>query len=201
MMADTYEVEQKFRLRDDGPFRAALLALGAQQEMELQQTDWYYNHPTRHFAHSDEALRLRCSGDQNRVTYKGPKLDALTKTRQEIEVELAPGEGAAAGFHALMTALGFQYVAQVRKTRQEFVLQWQQRPIHIALDELSDLGRFVELEESQVPASELDAARQRIAALASVLSLKPDDGERRSYLELLLESRAPGHRSGTQPSS
>jgi adenylate cyclase class 2 len=201
MIADTYEVEQKFRLVDDRPFQAALLELGARREMEVEQIDWYFDHPTQHFAQTDEALRLRCCGDQNRVTYKGPKLDALTKTRQEIEVELASGEEAAANFHALMIALGFHYVDQVRKTRHEFVVIWQQHPIHIALDELPDLGRFVELEESQVPESNLDAARQRIASLASHLGLQPDDGERRSYLELRLASRAERGDSGTRPST
>lgn len=186
MTAGSFEVEQKFRLRDTARFQLALCAVGASEGGKSQQTDWYFDHPMHRFAETDEALRLRRCDARTWVTYKGPKLDQLTKTRQEIEVELAPGEAAASSFQALMQALGFRFVATVRKERHEFHVMWQEHMIHIALDELPNLGQFVELEETQVAESDLDAARQRVASLASHLGLKPEEGERRSYLELLL---------------
>ena len=44
--------------------------------------------PCRDFAQTDEALRIRTVGDTSFVTYKGPKLDATTKTRRELELPL-----------------------------------------------------------------------------------------------------------------
>ena len=114
MTAGTFEVEQKFRLRDTARFQLALCAVGASEGGKSQQTDWYFDHPMHRFAETDEALRLRRCDARTWVTYKGPKLDQLTKTRQEIEVELAPGEAAASSFQALMQALGFRFVATVR---------------------------------------------------------------------------------------
>ena len=50
-----------------------------------EQVDTYFSHPARDFAATDEALRIRSIDQENFVTYKGPKLDATTKTRREID--------------------------------------------------------------------------------------------------------------------
>jgi len=55
----------------------------------VEQTDIYYNSPCRDFGKTDEALRLRNEGGQIFLTYKGKKLDAMSKTRKEVEVEVA----------------------------------------------------------------------------------------------------------------
>src|SRR6478736_612664 len=77
----------------------------------LQESDHYFNAPDRDFARTDEALRLRRIGPANFVTYKGPKRDAQTKTRAEIEVPLAEGDAAATDFIGLFTHLGYRPVA------------------------------------------------------------------------------------------
>ncbi|HEU5115398.1 MAG TPA: class IV adenylate cyclase, partial [Isosphaeraceae bacterium] len=81
-----FEVEIKFRAADHRALAARLIALGAEASEAQEHEDLYLAHPSRDFARTDEALRLRRVGDQNRVTYKGPKLGGPTKTREEIEV-------------------------------------------------------------------------------------------------------------------
>src|SRR5262249_34999461 len=147
------------------------------------QLDRYFNHPSRDFAQTDEALRLRQVGQSNFITYKGPKLDATTKTRREIELPLPAGDEMLKHYAELLTALGFRPVAEVHKTRRQVHLAWQGREIEIALDNVTGLGDFIELELS-TDETDIESAKGAIASLAAELGLT--DSERRSYLELLL---------------
>jgi adenylate cyclase class 2 len=180
------EVELKFRVHAGDELARTLKRMGALEKGVVEQVDEYFAHPNRNFAETDEALRVRRVGQRNLVTYKGPKIDAMTKTRREIELPLASGNEAADDFRELLTALGFRPVATVRKTRVPYELTRGSRAIEIALDQVDDLGMFAEI-ETAAPESELDTARQVITSLAGELGL--DTGERRSYLELLLERR------------
>ena len=146
--------------------------------------DVYFAHPARDFAKSDEALRIRRKGSLNFITYKGPKIDAATKTRREIELPLSPGGQAAQAWTDLIEALGFKPVGEVRKSRRKARVDWQGRSVEISLDEVAGLGVYVEL-ELIAEADGLDAARSNILSLAEALGLQ--GSERRSYLELLLE--------------
>jgi adenylate cyclase class 2 len=164
----------------------ALQSLGVTVSAGVEQVDRYFNHPARDFAKTDEALRIRSTGPVNRITYKGAKIDSTTKTRKELELPLADGSEAALAYCELLVALGFTPVLEVRKWRRTGRLAWQGDPLEIALDEVSELGSFVELEQTASDA-ELDRARQQLAQVADRLQLH--HVERRSYLELLLESR------------
>ncbi|MCC7086215.1 MAG: class IV adenylate cyclase [Pirellulales bacterium] len=177
------EVEQKFPLVDSEAIDRRLAEIGACRGSEMAQVDHYFNHPTRDFAQTDEALRLRQIGEANFVTYKGPKFDVATKTRRELELPLPVGAAMAESFTELLLALGFRKVATVRKLRRVFHLFWEGTEIEIALDEVERLGAFLEMELVADEAG-VDAAKQRLTSLAAELQLT--DSERRSYLELLL---------------
>jgi adenylate cyclase class 2 len=183
------EVEQKFRIAALSELEGRLAALGSRREHTVDQVDCYFAHPSRDFAQSDEALRLRRVGDLNYITYKGPKLDATTKTRREIEIPLADGESAAAEAGSLLAALGFTRVADVYKRRTYCTLHWRGRDIGVALDHVADLGDFVEL-ELIAELADVEAARDCIVSLAKELGLA--GSERRSYLELLLAQQQCG---------
>ncbi|MEX2113205.1 MAG: class IV adenylate cyclase [Pirellulales bacterium] len=180
----TIEVEQKYAVGDRVQLVRRLAALTPSAARSDVQVDCYYSHPSRDFAHTDEALRLRRVGDSNYITYKGPKLDATTKSRREIEIQLPSGTAAVSQTGELLTALGFTPVAQVTKRRDNSTVRWQGRDVAVALDSVDSLGDFVEL-EILVPDDELAAARECLLALAEHLQLT--HAERRSYLELLLE--------------
>lgn len=183
----TFEVEQKFRVSDLSALERQLIALGATVGEDHEQVDCYYRHPTRDFARTDEALRLRRVGKHNYITYKGPKLDQATKTRREIEMPLPSGDAGAAQAAELLAALSFDPVLEVRKHRRHLALTWNGTPVEIALDRVAEVGQFVEL-ELIADDSSLQSARKTIAALAAELGLSAS--ERRSYLEMLIESRS-----------
>jgi adenylate cyclase class 2 len=181
------EVEQKLRVDDVAALVARLESRGVSIGPPVAQVDQYFAHPARDFAKTDEALRIRTADGRSFVTYKGPKLDATTKTRRELELPLAETDADGSQFGELLLALGFRPVASVRKVRRTFHIQYDGRDVEGALDVVESVGTFIEL-ELQASDANFNQARLSIIALASELNL--GDSERRSYLELLLQSSA-----------
>jgi adenylate cyclase class 2 len=186
-----FEVEQKFPVTDLVAVERKLVELGAVSAGVLDQVDRYFAHPARDFARTDEALRVRQVSDDNCITYKGPKLDATTKTRREIELPLASGPASAELWQSLLEALGFVPAAIVRKTRRLLRLEWRGAAVEAALDDVAGVGRYVELELS-ADEDGLERARALVQELAQELGLS--GSERRSYLELLLAATGSGAR-------
>jgi adenylate cyclase, class 2 len=178
-----FEVEQKFPVANLQDLERRLLELGATISPPHTEADLYFAHPARDFRQTDEALRIRRKGEKNYVTYKGPKIDATTKTRREIELPVLSGEEMASNWRALLEALGFRPVAEVRKSRRKAKILWQSREVEGSLDDVEGVGSYFELELIAEPEG-IDAAKFCIGSLATHLGLQ--ESERRSYLELLL---------------
>jgi adenylate cyclase, class 2 len=183
-----YEVEQKHRAGDVSALEARLAARGVAIEPPAVQSDRYFGHPGRNFAQTDEALRIRTTAGRSFVTYKGPRLDATTKTRRELEFPLHDSDVGGSQFAELLTALGFRPVATVRKSRRKFYISHTGREVEGAIDEVDGVGTFVELELVADEAA-LEETKQIICELAVELELGAI--ERRSYLEMLLEKLLP----------
>jgi len=181
-----YEVELKFPVPDLPAFSRKLVDQAIPISAAQEEIDLYFAHPSRDFAATDEALRLRRKGDVNCITYKGPKIDATTKTRREIELPLGPGPESLASWTALLGAVGFRPVGEVRKSRRKAAIAWQGRQPEASLDTVDGVGTFVEF-ELVVAEGEIAAAKACILSLAQSLGLT--EGERRSYLELLLKGK------------
>jgi adenylate cyclase class 2 len=183
-----YEVENKFRVPDLEQIEIALRQLGAEIRETVQQSDLYFAHPVRDFAATDEALRIRRVGSGNSVTYKGPKIDRATKTRQELEIPLADGPAHFAQYAQLLELLGFRRVAEVTKRRRNGTCEFEGCEVEIALDDVQQVGTFLELEIVATD-ERVESAQATILRLAERLGLTSP--ERRSYLELLLEAPDP----------
>jgi len=179
-----YEVEQKYRSVNVEAVLKQLEDWGTAELVTQRQVDTYFAHPSRDFATTDEALRIRQVGESNVITYKGPKIDTTTKTRRELEIAIAEGAMSAAHCSKLLEALGFRPVAEVSKTRRSVRLERMGQTVEVALDEVDQLGVFAELEIVVASKEELPPARESLASLAKELRLT--GVERRSYLELLL---------------
>ena len=189
-----YEVESKFRVDDPEPIRQALLASNALEREAVAQEDRYLAHPSRNFAETGEALRLRLDGSTNKITYKGAKLGGLAKTREEIELTFEEGLENRERLTRLFLLLGFQEVATVRKRRVEFEAERNNRLFHVAIDRAESLGTFVEVETIAGGETDVPAAQAEVVAFAGELGL--DHPEPRSYLRMLLESEGfPKHES------
>jgi adenylate cyclase class 2 len=167
------EIEVKAALKDRRQVEARLRHLGAKAEGERRQIDLYFAHPCRDFGASDEALRLRLDGDRQVMTYKGQKLDARSKTREEIEQPIDFERMA-----LTLRRLGFKDFLRVEKMRTDY--SWE--GIVISLDRVVGLGDFVELE---VEDEDRERGLERILDLKTRLDVQGN--ETRSYLELILE--------------
>ena len=179
-----YEVEVKVPAELE-VVRERLETLEATRLGSVVQEDVYYNAPHRDFAETDEALRIRTERpadglEQTRVTYKGPLVDAETKTREEFETGIDDDETT----DAILTSLGFEPTATVRKDRERFSLEGYT----ITLDSVADVGEYVEVETEVDGESEVETAREGAYGVLERLGLDPDDQLRTSYLGLLLES-------------
>jgi adenylate cyclase class 2 len=181
-----YEVEIKFPVPDLAAFSKRLRDQSVDISSAQEEIDLYFAHPSRDFAQTDEALRLRRRGSDNYITYKGPKIDVTTKTRHEIELPLGGGRESWASWSALLEAVGFRPVAEVRKIRRKAMIPWQGRHVEASLDDVDGVGSFVEF-ELVVEQGEVEAARICAESLAQSFHLTV--GERRSYLELLLQRK------------
>jgi adenylate cyclase, class 2 len=180
------EVEVKYRAPDRARLLERLASIGAAFVGEERHRDCYFAPPHRDFAKTDEALRIRRTEAVGWITYKGPKLDGVTKTRKEIEAALDPKSADYLG--EILKELSFKPVREVVKTRQVYTLAYQGFPVSIALDSVEGLeGAFAEL-EIHAEDEDFDDARSAILSLAGAMELK--DSERRSYLELVLASGA-----------
>jgi len=195
-----YEVELKLRA-GHGRVRERLDALGAEPLGRVEQVDTYYDAPHRSFAETDEALRVReertdgdrangdgtdgdrtngdgTDGDRTiRITYKGPLVEAASKTREEHETTVGDG----AETRAILDGLGFAPAATVRKERERFAYEGYT----VTLDTVEGLGEFVEVETE---AEAVEAAREGAVAVLRELGLDPDEQVRTSYLGLLLDA-------------
>ena len=178
-----YEVELKVEA-DHERVRAALEAAGAAPVDRVRQVDSYYDAPHREFAETDEALRLRreteLDGDgetTTKMTYKGPLVEAESKTREEHETAVADGDAAA----GILDGLGFEPAATVEKERERFDVDGYT----VTLDTVSGLGSFVEVEREATEA-EIEEVRAGAEELLRELGLDPDEQIRTSYLGLLL---------------
>ncbi len=182
-----YEVEIKFRDADFVAITARLHSLGALRESEEAHEDAYLAHPSRDFAVTGEAFRIRREGDMNRITYKGAKLGGPAKTREELEVDFAAGDATRADLARIFDRLGFAPVAVVRKRRTTFRLDFNGRPLLVALDRAENLGDFAEVEALASSEADLSSAQAAVRGLADRLGLV--EVEPRSYLRMLLEAR------------
>ena len=195
-----YEVELKFPVADPQEIERRLVSLAARFRDPVEQVDRYFAHPCRDFVRTDEALRLRREGDDVAITWKGPRIDAATKTRREIELPLpaAPSasgdQGSAvdqtlARWTELLESLGFRAVMSVGKRRRPARVPWQGTDIDAAIDHVHGLGDFLEL-ELLARQGEVPLARACLESLARELGCGVP--ERRSYLELLqMQSQLP----------
>lgn len=184
----SFEVEVKYRRVDHDQLVRRLAELGAEAKGRVDQEDSYMNHPSRDFAVTNEAFRIRRIGDDNRITYKGPKHAGPTKTREEIEIPFAAGAGPFGDLARLFENLGFRSVATIRKRRETFHLRFEDHDLEIALDRAEGLGDFAEIETIAADAADLPRAQRAVLELAKRLALT--DVETRSYLRMHLENEA-----------
>lgn len=175
------EVEVKYRVNDLSVIEGKLA--GWRPQPRRYEVDHYFNAPDRDFARTDEALRVRTVNEKNFLTYKGPRRDPQTKTRFELELPLADGPHASAQWRELLSRLGYRPTGVVSKSRRPFTSNRHGFELAASLDEVNEVGTFVEI-EVVTDETQFQGAKDLVLRMAQELGL--NNPERRSYLELLL---------------
>ncbi len=169
------EVESKYLSPGNDKIEKTLQRIGAVRISEEQMEDIYYRHPVRDFGKTDEALRLRKTGECAELTYKGPRMHMQhSKAREEITMKMEnPLE-----MQRIVERLGFAEFMIITKKRVNYIYD----KIRIAVDDVEGLGEYVELE---LITEEPKRAERLIEQLRSELALSVL--EPLTYLELTLQ--------------
>jgi len=170
---DREEVEDlSHKLRDLGFKRCRI----------VEEIDTYFNGIDRDFRETDEALRVRESIDLEKgerryyLTYKGPKLDSISKTREEYQVGVENGDTT----KTILEKLGFKKIPPIRKVREIY----RKGDILVSIDRVEGIGYFLECEKSVKSKSEKEDAIGELMDLIRSLGLDKKELIRASYLEL-----------------
>jgi adenylate cyclase class 2 len=178
------EVEAKFLVSDLAALERALQNLSQElAPVEFHQADEYFNHPCRDFGTTDEAFRLRNCNGRLDLTYKGPRLDAVTKTREELELAISDNAAESISvLRSILLALGFRSAGGVVKHRRSVIVHIDSTPVTVSIDNVTGLPTYAEL-EIICDAADRESATATMLRVAELLNL--NQTERRSYLELL----------------
>jgi adenylate cyclase class 2 len=172
------EVEVKARVEDPKDVERAIIALGAAPIGIENQADTYYNTPFHDFAKTDEALRIRVQDNKYLLTYKGPKMDRFSKTREEFEVEINDANN----MGNILSSLGFFPVATIVKKRKKY----RMGDFFIAIDNVRNLGDFIEVEINLKESRNYEEKVESIFRFIEKLGISRDSTVRESYLEMFL---------------
>ncbi len=190
-MEEVYEVEVKLPIASIESIEETILQAGGVRLNSETQSDIYFDHPCRSFSVTDESIRLRHRtplGDSSlsdsgfapiELTYKGPKIDKKTKTRIEYTADL----GSIEPITAILQHTGFKNVATITKHRVFFDIDG----ITASIDDVDDVGQYIELELIADGKDSMNAARERILSLLKTMGLDENDLVQESYLELYLQ--------------
>ena len=181
------EVELKMKIENTDQVEDTLKSLGFVKENLLIEKDIYFDNTSHKIKEADEALRIRCCENPSQqdastyLTYKGPKLDAISKTRKELQMEI---ESAEVG-QEILNALGYTLMFLVEKKRQYFT----SGTATACMDHVVGLGDFLELECVVADESQKESALEELFSLVEKLGYKKEDLIRTSYLAMVLAKK------------
>lgn len=174
------EVEIKSKLNDFNSVKERLKELNIIKISEEVQEDIYLDRKDIKFAKNDKALRIRKIIKENSenivITYKGPKINKISKTREEIESTVVDGEN----ILKIFEKLGFYKGGFVKKIREIYKF----KEYIISLDNVEGLDPYIEIEVDLEDDADYQDSIDKIYAIFNELNII-NGFERTSYLELL----------------
>ena len=178
------EIEMKFRVANAAEYERLISeTLGASFGAPTVESDVFFTNEALGFPNEGKSLRIRRRGNYLAATFKGPRLDSQTKTREEIELTLVDErpelseenarrvDEARANWIRFYERLGFSQYGVVTKSRRRASTEYGGRQFEITLDEIDGLGVFTELEVS-AEKEEFADARAVVMLLAQKLGLR-----------------------------
>ncbi|NQE53847.1 putative adenylate cyclase [ANME-1 cluster archaeon GoMg3.2] len=175
------EVETKLKINNIEQMEERLKGLKGMYKGEKTELDLYFDHPNIQIFRNGGALRVRDADGKYRLTYKGPKKDDETTSREEIEI----GIESAREVRKILAELGFYVLCEVKKQRKTYLLG----DLIVTLDDVEDLGEFIEVEGKASNDAEYMKKKKEIFMLLNDLKLSSEVISKKSYLEMILDEK------------
>ena len=153
----------------------------------VKESDVYFDNSCNEIKNNDQALRIRSCKDLSDdvetcfLTFKGPKMDNLSMTRKELEMQV---ECAEVG-KEILVSLGYNQIYPVIKHRQYY----HKNSMTACLDRVEGLGDFLELEIIVNREDEKPETLNRLMDLLKELGYGEEDIIRESYLSMIQTKR------------
>lgn len=180
------EVEIKIPIAKKEEIKKNLEKMGFEKTGMVCEEDVYFDNQAGQIRKNGEALRIRKVTDlqsnqsQTVITFKGKKLDQVSMSRKELETGVEDG-GICTG---ILEAIGFFCVSpKVVKVREEYCFE----EINACVDEVKNLGDFLELEIVIPEDQKKEDALEKIEKILKQLGYTMKDTTRNSYLSMLLQ--------------
>ena len=141
------EIEVKIRMPDDSghqQLRQKLPTAGGQHAGVVHETNVFFDRPDRSLLNVNAGLRVRKTVAEGTgevrglLTYKGPPQPHGLRSREAFDVHVDPPDETT----KLLVALGYQETLRFEKRRETWLLDG----CNVELDEIAELGKFVEIE-------------------------------------------------------
>jgi adenylate cyclase class 2 len=164
------EIEVKFKVADPGALEEALARAGSVLGAGVLQEDTIYinyDRPFVDFKPGDIFLRIRKSNGKNIFTFK--QGEEMKSVERETEV------GSAEQLHDILTFLGFRPEVNVTKRRRKGI--W--KGYEVCLDEVENLGTFIELEK--ITDEDSDLVQEAMVADLHTLGVNTEDRVMNGY--------------------
>lgn len=176
------EVELKFRLKSDSyaAMPKKLLEVGMEEVSAVHQVDTIFLEARHHsfltFVAGDPVVRVRMDDEKTILTAKRKLNDGGS-----IEEEVACNDHRK--IQAVLGVLGFHAVVEVKKFRRTFVND----DVTVALDDVTHLGSFMEIEVLVDDIVQQADATARILSIAKSLAVPEEWIETRKYDAMMAE--------------
>ena len=167
-----YEIEAKVRLssEDFKRLKKKIPEFARKKGEVLNKDSYYYN--SRPFL-----LRIREKNGKGILTIKSKNRGKGIELNNEIELPLRT----VGGFHAFLKKAGIPVCAEKEKKSLIFT----SGKMRIELNEVGRLGYFLEIETLVKSGSQIPKAKKALLKLFGELGFKPENFEKKYYLELL----------------
>jgi len=173
---DHIEIEVKIACDNPSEVESRLKSLNASLIGCWSETDMFFDFDDKRLKQSDSALRLRARDNINeghtnyRLTFKGRRQNDAYKCRREIELAVESPDT----IQSLLEALGLKpFIAYTKKRNS-----WRYKNCTIEVDEIPDIGNFVEIEGPD---------KEAIDDVLNSLNLADKPIITKSYLEMIVE--------------
>lgn len=179
------EVELKFPLLNGKELAEKLKTTAKPEKQGDFQKDTYYNPPHRNFLEKkpvSEWLRLRESKKGYNLNYKKWHNSDGNKTVScdEFETKIENIES----LKKIFTSLNFKELIIVEKTRNT----WNYKDTEIAIDDVKELGNFIEIEAKGNFAS-IEEAKKHLHSILKEIEAKTGEQDFEGYPYLLLKKK------------